>query len=289
MLPLDVKIELFDKMIAPILLYGCEIWGTSMINLASKLQLRYYKIILKLNKSTPNCMVYGDLGQYPLEVQAKSRMLNFWFKLVNNNNQNKLSCTMYRFMHKLYSDDVYKSPYLIGIHTTLNELGLSGLWIQQPHPNIQFTWFKRKIKQCLKDQYTQLWFSEIEGKQIYCNYRLFKETISTEKYITILSEPLACSFARFRMLSHKLPIQKGRFMHVAHSERYCTMCSQQDIGDEFHYVLVCPTIEFERRHFLKKYFQTKPNVLKFQQLFTSKNRRELTQLAQFCKVIMGLF
>ena len=32
-----------------------------MTNLASKLQLRFYKIILKLGKLTPACMVYGEL------------------------------------------------------------------------------------------------------------------------------------------------------------------------------------------------------------------------------------
>ena len=77
MLPLEIQIELFDRLIVPILLYGCEVWCPMITNLASKLQLRFYKIILKLSKSTPSCMVCGELGQFPLEVQAKCRMLNF--------------------------------------------------------------------------------------------------------------------------------------------------------------------------------------------------------------------
>ena len=32
-----------------------------------------------------NCVVYGELGQFPLELQAKTRLLNFWFKLININ------------------------------------------------------------------------------------------------------------------------------------------------------------------------------------------------------------
>ena len=70
MLPLDIQTELFDRLIVPILLYGCEVWCPMMTNPASKLQLRFYKINLKLSKSTPSCMVYGELGQFPLEVQA---------------------------------------------------------------------------------------------------------------------------------------------------------------------------------------------------------------------------
>ena len=45
MLPLDIQTELFDRLVVPILLYGCEVWCPMMTNLASKLQLRFYKII----------------------------------------------------------------------------------------------------------------------------------------------------------------------------------------------------------------------------------------------------
>ena len=73
MLPLDFQIALFDGLIVPILLYGCEVRCPMMTNHAPKQQLCFYKIILKLSKPTPSCMVYGELGQFPLEVQAKCR------------------------------------------------------------------------------------------------------------------------------------------------------------------------------------------------------------------------
>ena len=61
MLPLDVQVELFDRLTVPVLLYGCEVWCSMMTNLASKLRLRFYKTILKLGESTPTGMVYGEL------------------------------------------------------------------------------------------------------------------------------------------------------------------------------------------------------------------------------------
>ena len=69
----------------------------------NSLPMTLYKIILKLSKSTPSCMVYGELGQFPLEVQAKCRMLNFWFKLVNINYKFKFSNIMYKFLYEMYS------------------------------------------------------------------------------------------------------------------------------------------------------------------------------------------
>ena len=61
MLPLDIQVELYGRLIVPILLHGCEVWCPMMTKLASKLQLRFYKIFLKIGKPTPTCVVYGEL------------------------------------------------------------------------------------------------------------------------------------------------------------------------------------------------------------------------------------
>ena len=113
------------------LLYGCEVWCSMMTNLASKLLLRFYKIILKSGKSTPTCIVYGEyslwwtiqfmvnytvygeLGQFPLELQTKTRMLNFWFKLVNINCKHKFSNIMYKFLYDMCQAGIYKSPFCL--------------------------------------------------------------------------------------------------------------------------------------------------------------------------------
>jgi hypothetical protein len=40
------------------------------------------KTILRLKVSTPNFMVYGELGRYPLEIDIKVRMISYWYKLI---------------------------------------------------------------------------------------------------------------------------------------------------------------------------------------------------------------
>ena len=59
---------------------------------ASKLEdkLRYYKYVLKLKKSTNTAMLLGELGKLPVCETIKSRVLNFWFKLVTGQNDRKL-------------------------------------------------------------------------------------------------------------------------------------------------------------------------------------------------------
>ena len=58
-LPVDLQLKLFDNMIAPIFLYGSEIWG---------FHFKYCKRLLHLKASTPKAMVYGELGRYPMQI-----------------------------------------------------------------------------------------------------------------------------------------------------------------------------------------------------------------------------
>ena len=44
-LPFDIQIDLFNKIVKPILLYGCEIWGFGNLDYIERVQLRYFKYI----------------------------------------------------------------------------------------------------------------------------------------------------------------------------------------------------------------------------------------------------
>jgi hypothetical protein len=36
-----------------------------------KIQLRFCKLLLKLKTSTPNYMIHGELGRFPIEIDIK--------------------------------------------------------------------------------------------------------------------------------------------------------------------------------------------------------------------------
>ena len=54
--------DLFVKIVIPILLYRCEIWGFANLKVLERLYLKFCKMLLKLKKSTPNYVVYCELG-----------------------------------------------------------------------------------------------------------------------------------------------------------------------------------------------------------------------------------
>ena len=66
-LSVKIQLDLFDKMVKPILLYGCEVWGFSNNDIIEKVHLKFCKLLLHLKSSTPSYMIYGELGRYPLE------------------------------------------------------------------------------------------------------------------------------------------------------------------------------------------------------------------------------
>lgn len=74
---MDCKLDMFDKIVKPILLYGCEVWGFGNIALVEKLHLKVCKHILNLKSSTPNCMDYGEFGRYPLIINVKVCIIAF--------------------------------------------------------------------------------------------------------------------------------------------------------------------------------------------------------------------
>ena len=57
-LPVDIVVQLFDQLVKPILLYGCEVWGFENSTQIELFHRQFCKRLLKLNKHlTVWCMV----------------------------------------------------------------------------------------------------------------------------------------------------------------------------------------------------------------------------------------
>ena len=53
-LPIDLQLELFDSLILPILLYGCEVWEYKNVLILDRFYLKYLKYVFGLKQSTPS-------------------------------------------------------------------------------------------------------------------------------------------------------------------------------------------------------------------------------------------
>jgi hypothetical protein len=288
MLPVDLVIDLFDKTVLPVLTYGCEIWGFEINDIILKLQLRFYKFVLKLRLSTPSMMVFGEIGKFPVNVSVKTRTLCFWYKLSNQCFHNgKLSSLIYNCLLTLYKNGSYKNKYLNFVETTLNELGMSSFWLNQGTVNFNVEWFKNKVKRSLMDQFLQSWYSHVDNDDIFVNYRIYKTVFEQADYLTILPYNQVLSLLNFRTLNNDLPVNKLRFQSIPRNERICTKCTLREIGDEFHYLFVCPSFNEKRQQCLPKYYFTRPSAYKFFQLLSSTKKSLLRKLSHFVNIILS--
>ena len=181
LLPIDIQIEMFEKTVKPILLYGCEVIGTGNINVLEQVQLKFLKLILNLKKSTPNCMVYGETGVMPLKVDVHARIVSYWTKLIyptTNNLSSKLyAIALSHFRHSIGT----KFSWLENVKNILISCGFSGFWDMHTFPNRN--WLIKATKQKLVDLFLNEWQSQIENNTSCYNYRLFKTKFCFENYL----------------------------------------------------------------------------------------------------------
>ena len=147
-LPIDLQIELFHVMVLPIMLYGCEVWGYSVIREVEILYMKYLKYILGVHKNTCKDIVYGELGVYPVDIVIKTRMLSYWTRLITGK-QSKLAYIMYQSLLYLNCVGLYTSDWLREVQSILNNCGMSVFWLYQEVPNL--VWIKKAVEQNMKD------------------------------------------------------------------------------------------------------------------------------------------
>ena len=178
------------------------------------------------------------------------------------------------------------------IQLNLDNLGMSDVW--NYHGN-GFTnlHIKEAVKLRIKDIYKQKW-NEVKSEHPYCEmYAIFKTDWKLEHYLIDLNYQQRVSLCKFRCRSNYLPIANSRFStnlddDIVGEECICPLCSNHVIGDEFHYLFVCPFFEDDRRKVLTTLPQ-RPDLFNIISLFNSSDGKLLNKLANFVNLIMKIF
>ena len=247
--------------------------------------MRFYKLLLRLKPSTPSAMIFGELQKFPVTLDIKSRMLNFWFKMISLESQNKLTFHVYNCLHKLFLTGSHQSMYIKHIKKTLIEIGMHDLWLSHDVSNINFNWFKLQVKDSLKNLFLQEWYSLIDNDSIYINYKMLKPEFCKDPYLIELPSNCALSLLKFRVINNAMPVNRLRYQNIPRYDRKCEKCILNEIGDEFHYLFVCPFFNESRKECIPTRFYKNPNTLKYRQLFASSNKCILLKTKHFIDII----
>ena len=274
--------KLFDACVTPILLYGSEIWGYECVDILEKVHSRFCKLVTRSSKFKHNTMVYAELGRFPISILIKLRMINFWNRIVKGK-ESKISHILYRILLNLDRTDRYKSAWLSYIRNIFESCGLGYVWLSQGDD--QFDGISTRVKSILHDQYLQEWRAKINNEEDFVNYRIFKDTINLEGYLEKLPENLAHVLFDFRTGYSKLPVNDKNNLALPRNERMCKKCNANQIGDEFHFLFECNKLVRLRNEFIPRYYRTRPNTIKFHELFNVTQKRILLKLS--CFIVKG--
>ena len=242
----NVFFKIFDVKIQPILLYSAELWGLNRLDHIEKVHLMICKRFLGVPVKTPNKMVYGDLGRYPLFVNSYVACLRYWFKLL------QLDC--HRLPKKAYLmlldlDKGGKQCWVSRIREILCETGFGIVWLQQGVGEIKG--FLSVFKQRLIDMFFQEWSGTIRDSNRYELYRQFKTVFVREKYVTDV-DTYCFRVAISQLRCNVLPLNNNMYRYGDCSQKKnCPFCAIH-IEDEVHFLFHCPLYNDLRNKFLKE-------------------------------------
>ena len=139
-----------------------------------------------------------------------------------------------------------------------------------------------QIRQRLFDQASQCIITSVNDSHKLTLYRRYKKDIKSEHYLSSIRDAkYKIALSKFRLSSHSLLIETGRYTGIPTEERLCNFCNMRKIEDEFHFLLVCPHYIELRRKYLKRYFCTWPTLNKFDQLLSTSSKKTLTNLSKY--------
>ena len=274
-LDIKTKVSLFDSLVLPILLYGAEVWGVYSFKDIDKLHVRFLKYLLGVKQQTPNFAVLGEFGRLPLSVLCKQRTLKFWSKIMSNDQSP---------IHDIYLDqcnNVAGNCWSKRLHSIIDHLGYTNIRLNFNRELNNFSALKLR----LNDQFVQEWHHIINNLPKLSCYRSFKRKFCFEAYLDkIQNQKLLKSFARFRLSSHELEIETGRFSNIPRDERFCKMCNSGYIKTEFHFLLCCPTYNDMRREYFGN--NCRPTQSKFISLMSCNSKKKILNISKYISICL---
>ena len=276
-LPVSLSLDLFDKLVVPILMYGSELWGTEYRCHIERVQTKFCKYLFSLSYSTSNAAVLGDLGRTPLAVLYKYKCVKFWITIVHDENI-RIRNSLYHNLKLI--DDGGGHTWASEIKLLLYSLGFGHVWQEQGVGNIDV--FLYVLKQRLLDTAHQNWHSDITNNCKLIMYRQYKITLEVEQYISIdMHWKYRAALARFRCVNHKLAVELYRAQRYDRNTRLCKYCTNK-IEDEFHVLLECPLyLELRNRYIVPYCTHYSQSFYTFVKIMSSKNHTCIRNLALF--------
>ena len=277
------RLELFDKLVTPILNYSCEVWGFCKADKIERVHMHFCKQVLGVKFSTQNDFIYGELGRVSYYTRRLFCIIKYWFKIINADNRRYI-----KHVYKLMLEDLDQNPNIKNwasfVKNTLSNSGFYHVWLTQGVGDIKI--FLKIFKQRLQDNFVQEWHHRLNDSSRALFYREIA-SFDCKNYLDVVNvRKFRTALTKLRTSSHRLEIEVGRWARpqsIARKNRKCKFCNK--LEDEFHFIIECTLFRELRISYIKPYFIRGTSMYKTIQLLKSTNKTDLKNLA--CYIYKG--
>ena len=147
----DIFFKLFDAQVKPLALYAAEVWGVVKYETVERIQLFAIKKFLGVTKKTPNCLVTGETGRYPLFIDSRTRAVSYWLKVTAMEDE-RLPKIAYK---REILEENKRFNWALEIKRILSVTGFAYVWNNQGVRHEKG--FLRQLARRLKDIHMQEW------------------------------------------------------------------------------------------------------------------------------------
>ena len=248
--------HIYQSMIEPILLYGSDLWGASLLctSKIDKIYLWFIRMVLNIKATTSNVITIGEAGIIPPKIKCHQNVILYFIRL-NSLPIGSVLKNVFLELKRLH--DLGFSNWYSKVLKLARDYNIDPLNIEYSESA------KRMIKSKLRNAFIETWKSNLQNLTAHSSlrtYSVFKSNFEPEPYLSLIKKPkYLTALARFRAGSHTLEIERGRYTNprTPIENRLCATCSE--IEDEKHFLIKCKFISTERVKLFEKIYKLYPN------------------------------
>ena len=248
-----LRMQLWDCLVQPTLMYGVEFWGLKDISkgvlAGDQLHRDFLRRLLGVHSGTPNMAVLAEVGRYPMVVRAAKHLCNFWNRLVEMDDERlvKQAFLQSAVLGPLTRPNSAHKSWAGQFESFLAALGMPCDLINPRSVNVS------AVVEKLQSSYLES-VNACSGVKMQQYLRLRAE-VDSASYIPAAYLQAVGGWrqrkhlAQLRTGSHWLAVETGRYgtARVERAQRLCQRCDANSVDDVEHMIFDCVAMEVERQ------------------------------------------
>ena len=220
--------------------YAAGVWGHNNNEKLDQIDTRAMRCYLGVNKYTAKCGIEGDVGWLTPKIRRSVEMLRLWNRIVSMPDT-RLPKAVYNYLHQ------HNLQWIKEVKEIFMIINCTDIF-QENIPIINFKEFKEYAVCQLISLNRAQWLRNVANKPKLHLYATYKSQNSTESYCKVnLTRSQRSYIAKLRLGVLPINVEIGRYSGIPRNERFCLMCNNNEVEDEIHVMLKCPSYDDLRK------------------------------------------